>query len=80
MSEVVLYTKNQCARCVGVKALLKRREIPYRETNMDHDPEARQWAIDNGVLAAPALRHGSTLYRTPNQIIEWAKAWSKNHE
>jgi glutaredoxin 3 len=39
--EVIVYTTDQCRRCVTAKTLLQRRGIGYREVNLTKDPDGR---------------------------------------
>jgi glutaredoxin 3 len=41
MSEVTVYTTDQCSRCVSAKTLLARRGIAYKEVNLAKDPDGR---------------------------------------
>jgi glutaredoxin 3 len=42
MKNVIVYTTENCSRCVGAKALLARRGVTYEEINLARDPDARQ--------------------------------------
>jgi glutaredoxin 3 len=41
MKSVILYTTDNCSKCVGAKMLLSRREIPFEEINLAKDPDGR---------------------------------------
>jgi len=41
MRSVILYTTDQCARCVTAKTLLTRRGVVYAEINLAKDPDGR---------------------------------------
>jgi len=39
MSEITIYTKNQCAYCANAKQLLKAKGHSFREINLGENPE-----------------------------------------
>ena len=41
MKNVIVYTTENCSRCLGAKALLERRSVAYEEINLAGDPDAR---------------------------------------
>jgi glutaredoxin 3 len=41
MKSVIVYTTDNCSKCVGAKMLLGRREIPFEEINLAKDPDGR---------------------------------------
>jgi len=63
MSPVIVYTTDQCARCVTAKALLARRGIGYEEINLAKDPDGRAaLAQRTGMITFPQiLIDGQTL-------------------
>jgi glutaredoxin 3 len=63
MSPVIVYTTDQCARCVTAKALLARRGIGYEEINLAKDPDGRaELAQRTGMVTFPQiLIDGQTL-------------------
>ena len=42
MKNVIVYTTENCSRCVGAKALLNRRAVAFEEINLAGDPDARE--------------------------------------
>jgi glutaredoxin 3 len=46
MKNVIVYTTENCSRCVGAKALLNRRGVAFEEINLARDPDARQQLIE----------------------------------
>jgi glutaredoxin 3 len=46
MSNVVIYTKDYCPYCVKAKALLKRRNIAFKEIDISHDAALQQEMIE----------------------------------
>jgi glutaredoxin 3 len=56
MRAVTLYTTDRCSRCVGAKALLKRRGIDYEEINLAKDPDGREeLAGKTGMFTFPQI-------------------------
>jgi glutaredoxin 3 len=41
MKSVIVYTTDNCSKCVGAKMLLGRREILFEEINLAKDPDGR---------------------------------------
>ena len=56
MSPVIVYTTDQCARCVTAKTLLSRRGIGYEEVNLAKDPDGRaKLAQRTGMVTFPQI-------------------------
>jgi glutaredoxin 3 len=56
MRAVIVYTTDQCARCVTAKALLARRGIGYEEINLSKDPDGRaELAQCTGMITFPQI-------------------------
>jgi glutaredoxin 3 len=56
MSPVIVYTTDQCARCVTAKTLLARRGIGYEEINLAKDPDGRaKLAQRTGMVTFPQI-------------------------
>jgi glutaredoxin 3 len=45
VSDVQVYTTDNCAYCVRAKALLKKRAIPFEEVDVTHDAAKRDWLV-----------------------------------
>lgn len=41
MANIVIYSSNFCPFCARAKALLKRKDVKFREINVDMNPAAR---------------------------------------
>ena len=41
MARVVIYTTNYCPYCTGAKALLRSKNIDFKEIDVTHDPAKR---------------------------------------
>jgi glutaredoxin 3 len=56
MRAVIVYTTDQCARCVTAKVLLARRGIGYEEINLAKDPDGRaELAQRTGMITFPQI-------------------------
>jgi glutaredoxin 3 len=56
MADVLVYTTENCAFCVRAKALLEARSIPYREVNLERDPEGRSELVrKTGMMTFPQV-------------------------
>ncbi len=42
MPDVIIYTTASCPYCLRAKALLRERNLPFKEIAVDGDPEARR--------------------------------------
>ncbi|HUK52594.1 MAG TPA: glutaredoxin family protein [Candidatus Binatia bacterium] len=40
MSEIVMYSTSWCGDCRRAKLFLRERNVPFREVNVDEDPDA----------------------------------------
>ncbi len=45
MSDVQVYTTDNCAYCTRAKALLQKRGIPFEEVDVSHDQPKRDWLV-----------------------------------
>ena len=56
MKSVMLYTTDQCARCVTAKKLLTKRGVGYEEINLAKDPDGRaELALRTGMITFPQI-------------------------
>lgn len=53
MSEVVVYSKDNCTKCRMVKKLFGMKDIEYKEINFLKDEAVHQKLIDMGIRSAP---------------------------
>lgn len=52
--DVQIYTTNSCAYCKPIKELLRQKNIPFTEINLDDEPARRQELLAIcGQLAVP---------------------------
>lgn len=55
-SEITLYTKTVCPKCLLVKSELKRAGVTPVLINIEHNENAKQTIIDNGFLSVPVIQ------------------------
>jgi glutaredoxin 3 len=56
MRHVLLYTTEDCSKCVGAKALLSRRGVAYEEINLAKDPDGRDELVRRtGMVTFPQI-------------------------
>lgn len=62
MPEITIYTTPYCPFCHAAKALLKRKEVAYREIDVSRDPAERQRMTikANGRRTVPQIFVGET--------------------
>ncbi len=55
-THVIVYTTPYCGYCQAAKRLLSRRGVPFEETDLAHDREARRAIIeDTGWRTVPVI-------------------------
>lgn len=52
---MILYTRNHCSACVKVKDLLKRKDIPFKEVNIEEDYDSALQLVAEGFRSVPVL-------------------------
>jgi len=52
---LTLYTKNNCGYCLQAKALLKNNDIPYEEINIEQNPDAMTFVLNEGHRTMPQI-------------------------
>lgn len=63
MTRVNLYTAGACATSRAVGAFLTRHAIPFTETNIDHDAQARAELLARAdVSALPVTQVGDQIF------------------
>jgi glutaredoxin 3 len=46
MAEVVVYRTPFCGYCFRVKHLLESKGVPFKEVDVSHDRDKRQWLVE----------------------------------
>jgi len=52
---LTIYSKNMCPFCDHAKNYLKQHNIPYEETNIEHDADARNFVMSQGHRTVPQI-------------------------
>jgi len=57
MTEIVVYGTSWCPDCRRTKLFLRERPIPFREVNVDEDPDAEDLIlrVNDGLRKVPTL-------------------------
>lgn len=58
---LTVYSKNNCPFCDRAKSLLESRGVVYNVINIEDQPEAREFLIDQGLRSVPQIFNGTTL-------------------
>ena len=52
---ITVYSKNNCPFCVQAKNLLTLKGIEYQEINIEQDPAARAFVLEQGHRTVPQI-------------------------
>lgn len=58
---LTVYTKNNCPFCDQAKALLDSKGVTYNTVNLETQPDAREFLVDQGLRSVPQIFNGTTL-------------------
>ena len=58
---LTVYSKNNCTFCDRAKTLLESRGVAYNVINIEDQPEAREFLVDQGLRSVPQIFNGTTL-------------------
>lgn len=59
MKKVILFSTSTCSHCRRAKKYLKERRVPFKEINLEKDPEAaRDVRRKTGQTGVPVLKVG----------------------
>lgn len=65
-----LYTKTICPRCMWIKSELQRSDIAADIINIDHDDQARERLIAQGIMSVPAMEVGGKWIVDPEEMLQ----------
>ena len=72
---VTLYTTEPCGFCSQAKALLKARQVPYREVNLAKDPIGRDALVSvTGQMTFPQIVVGERSIGGFRELLEADRA------
>jgi len=70
MAGVIVYTTDQCARCVTAKALLTKRGATFEEINLAKDPDGRdKLSRCTGMITFPQIVIGEHTVGGLDELI-----------
>ncbi len=55
MKKVVIYSSSTCPSCHAAMDYLDSKNIPYEEHNINNEPEAKKFLIQNRIMGVPAI-------------------------
>jgi len=57
MSEIIMYSADWCGDCRRAKLFLRERNVPFREVNVDEDPDAEDLVlrVNDGLRKVPTI-------------------------
>ena len=58
---ITIYTKNDCPHCAEAKKQLGTLGFEYEEINIEDDPDARAFLIEQGHKSAPQMYYRNLL-------------------
>jgi glutaredoxin 3 len=58
---LTVYTKNNCPYCDRAKALLESRGVAYQTINLEEQPDARGFLVEQGLRSVPQIFNSETL-------------------
>ena len=50
-----MYSKNNCPFCDRAKALLESKGIEFKTVNIEQEPDAREYLVDQGLRSVPQI-------------------------
>ena len=64
MNEVVIYSTTWCPDCRRAKNFLKDRGVPFREVNIEEDPDAENLVlrVNHGRRKVPTIQTGQRFF------------------
>lgn len=59
---LTVYSKNNCPFCVQAKNLLKLKDIAFEEINIEENPDARTFIVNEGHRTVPQIYKDGVLF------------------
>ena len=59
MTDLTLYTKNNCPQCKMTKRFLTEQNLAFNEINIDDEPQYIDWLKEQGHRSVPVLTNNS---------------------
>lgn len=58
---IKVYTKNDCPFCDRAKALLESKGVAYEMVNIENEPTAREFLVNQGLRSVPQVFNDGAL-------------------
>ena len=58
---LTIYSKNNCPFCDRAKSLAESKGVQYNVINVDEDPAAKDYLIEQGLRSVPQIFQGTTI-------------------
>jgi glutaredoxin len=71
MTRIIVYSKNNCPFCDQAKALLKSKNIDFKEVNIETNAAGRDVLIERGLRSVPQVFDGELLIGGFDKLKEW---------
>jgi glutaredoxin 3 len=71
MTRIIVYSKQLCPNCDQVKALLKSKNIDFKEINIETNAAGRDVLIERGLRSVPQVFDGELLIGGVEKVKDW---------
>lgn len=58
---ITVYSKNNCPFCDRAKALLENKGVEFKVVNIEDEPDAREFLVDQGLRSVPQIFNDGVL-------------------
>lgn len=62
MSNITIFSKNNCMQCKMTKKFLEKEGASFKEINIDEEPEHIEYVKSLGFAAAPVIQAGDVVF------------------
>ncbi|MGT2775918.1 glutaredoxin-like protein NrdH [Streptococcus hyovaginalis] len=62
MSNITIFSKNNCMQCKMTKKFLEKEGVEFVEINIDEQPEQVEYVKSLGFAAAPVIQAGDMVF------------------
>lgn len=71
MTRIIVYSKNNCPFCDQAKALLKSKNIDFKEVNIETNAAGRDVLLERSLRSVPQIFDGELLIGGFDKLKEW---------
>jgi glutaredoxin len=71
MTRIIVYSKNNCPFCDQAKALLKSKNIDFKEVNIETNAAGRDVLLERSLRSVPQVFDGELLIGGFDKLKEW---------